>query len=192
MTMKLVMGDPMQATTDIGPLISRNQQERVLAYIAAGIQEGAALVCGGGVPQSPHLARGFFVEPTIFDHVDNRSTLARDEIFGPVLSVIRFTSVEHAIAMANDSMYGLGAGVWSRDPERAMHVARQLRAGTVWINEWHILNERAPFGGYKQSGIGREFGLDGIREYTESKHIHIDEVGVREKKTWYDTVVPKN
>jgi len=93
--------------------------------------------------------------------------------------------------MANDSVYGLGGGVWSKDAEKAMNVARQLRTGTVWINEWHLLSERAPFGGYKQSGIGREFGIDGLKEYTETKHVHIDEVGVREKKTWYDTVVPK-
>jgi aldehyde dehydrogenase (NAD+) len=93
--------------------------------------------------------------------------------------------------MANDSMYGLAGGVWSADPEKALSVASSLKAGTVWINEWHLLNDRAPFGGYKQSGIGREFGVEGLMEYTETKHIHIDEAGVREKKTWYDTVVPR-
>lgn len=93
--------------------------------------------------------------------------------------------------MANDSTYGLGGGVWSSDKEEALHVARELRAGTVWINEWHLLSEKAPFGGYKQSGVGREFGMDGLKEYTETKHVHIDEVGTREKKFWYDTVVPK-
>jgi aldehyde dehydrogenase (NAD+) len=94
--------------------------------------------------------------------------------------------------MANDSVYGLGGGVWSKDPERAMGIARSLRAGTIWINEWHLLNERAPFGGYKQSGIGREFGLDGLKEYTESKHIHVDQAGARDKKPWYDVVVPRH
>ena len=94
--------------------------------------------------------------------------------------------------MANDSVYGLGGGVWSKDPERAMRVARGLRAGTVWINEWHLLNERAPFGGYKQSGIGREFGLEGLKEYTEAKHIHVDQAGSRDKKPWYDIVVPRH
>jgi aldehyde dehydrogenase (NAD+) len=188
---KMKIGDPMQPTTDIGPLVSRKQQELVLGYIDKGKQEGATLAVGGGTPTAPECNNGFFVEPTIFDNVDNRSTIAREEIFGPVLSVIRYVSVDDAIRMANDSIYGLGGGVWSKDPAKAMHVAQRLRTGTVWINEWHLLNERAPFGGYKQSGIGREFGLDGLKEYTESKHVHIDEVGTREKKTWYDTVVPK-
>jgi aldehyde dehydrogenase (NAD+) len=182
----------MQMTTDIGPLVSKKQQELVVRYIAKGKHEGAKLVAGGGIPATPECTKGFFVEPTIFDHVNNKSTIAQEEIFGPVLSVIRYKTVDDAIRMANDSIYGLAGGVWSKDPEKAMRVARQLRAGTVWINEWHLLNERAPFGGYKQSGIGREFGVDGLKEYTEAKHVHVDEVGVREKKTWYDTVVPKN
>jgi acyl-CoA reductase-like NAD-dependent aldehyde dehydrogenase len=190
-TEKMKVGDPMNMDTDIGPLVSKKQQDAVLGYISKGKHEGAKLAVGGNIPSSPGCENGFFVEPTIFDHVDNTSTIAREEIFGPVLSVIHYKTIDNAIRMANDSMYGLGGGVWSRDAEKAMAVARQLRTGTVWINEWHLLNERAPFGGYKQSGIGREFGIDGLREYTEAKHIHIDEVGSREKKTWYDTVVPK-
>jgi len=190
-TKKMKIGDPMQITTDIGPLVSKKQQELVLGYIENGKQGGARLAVGGSVPAVPECANGFFVEPTIFDNVENRSTIAQEEIFGPVLSVIRYSSVGDMVRMANDSIYGLGGGVWSKDPEKAMNIARGLRTGTVWINEWHLLNERAPFGGYKQSGIGREFGLDGLKEYTESKHVHIDEVGEREKKTWYDTVVPK-
>ena len=118
-------------------------------------------------------------------------TIAREEIFGPVLSVIEYQTEEEAIALANDSMYGLGGGVWSRNKERAIRVARQLRAGTVWINEWHLISEKAPFGGYKQSGVGREFGIEGLKEYTEAKHVHIDELGSRDKKPWYDTVVPR-
>jgi aldehyde dehydrogenase (NAD+) len=190
-TRRMKLGDPMQMTTDMGPLVSKKQQEIVLDYVAKGKREGAKLATGGGIPDSPESKNGFFIEPTIFDHVNNKSSIAQEEIFGPVLSVIRYKTVDEAIRMANDSIYGLGGGVWSKDPEKAMHVARQLRAGTVWINEWHLLNERAPFGGYKQSGIGREFGIDGLKEYTESKHVHVDEVGEREKKTWYDTVVPK-
>lgn len=103
----------------------------------------------------------------------------------------KYKTVENAVAMANDSMYGLAAGVWSRDKEKAREVATRLRAGTVWIDEWHLISEKGPFGGYKQGGIGREFGIDGLSEYTETQHLHIDEVGVREKKFWYDTVVPK-
>jgi acyl-CoA reductase-like NAD-dependent aldehyde dehydrogenase len=190
-TAKMKVGNPMNMDTDIGPLVSKKQQDAVLGYISKGRQEGAKLAVGGNVPSSPECANGFFVEPTIFDHVDNTSTIAQEEIFGPVLCVIRYKTTDDAVRMANDSIYGLGGGVWSKDAEKAMSVARRLRTGTVWINEWHLLNERAPFGGYKQSGIGREFGIDGLKEYTETKHIHIDEVGSREKKTWYDTVVPK-
>lgn len=190
-TRKLTLGNPADPATDIGPSISRRQQEIVLRYIERGKQEGARLAIGGKAPTEPELAKGFFVEPTIFTGVENRMTIAQEEIFGPVLSVIRYQTEQEAIAMANDSMYGLAAGVWSKDRERALGVARRLRAGTVWINEWHLISEKAPFGGYKQSGIGREFGIDGLKEYTEAKHLHIDELGTRSKKPWYDTVVPK-
>jgi aldehyde dehydrogenase (NAD+) len=189
---KMRIGDPANPQTDIGPLVSRSQQETVIRYIEEGKKSGAQLVTGGGVPKDMECARGWFVEPTIFDRVDSRSVIAQEEIFGPVLCVFRYDAVDEAIRMANDSMYGLSAGVWSGNRERALDVARRLRAGTVWINEWHLLNERAPFGGYKQSGIGREFGIEGIKEYTEAKHLHIDEVGRRDKKPWYDTVVPKS
>ena len=190
-TLKMKVGDPMKMETDLGPLVSKKQQETVLSYITKGKKEGAKLVVGGNIPSSAECANGFFVEPTIFDNVSNKATIAQEEIFGPVLSVIRYKTIDEAVRLANDSIYGLGGGVWSKDTERALSVANRLRTGTVWINEWHLLNERAPFGGYKQSGIGREFGVDGLKEYTEAKHVHIDEVGVRAKKTWYDTVVPK-
>jgi len=188
---RMKTGDPMDPATDIGPLISRKQQERVLGFIAHGKAEGAVAVTGGSIPADPVCSRGFFVEPTVFDRVDNHSSIGREEIFGPVLSVMRYGTVEEAVRVANDSPYGLAGGVWSKDPEKAMAVARQLRAGTVWINEWHLLHERAPFGGYRQSGIGREFGVEGLKEYTEAKHVHIDEVGVLAKKPWYGTVVPR-
>ncbi len=185
-------GDPMNMLTDLGPLISRRQQESVLGYIAQGKRDGGVLATGGGIPHDPSCAGGFFVEPTIFDRVENSWTIAREEIFGPVLSVLRYRDTDDAVRMANDSVYGLGGGVWSKDPQRAMDVARSLRAGTVWINEWHLLNERAPFGGYKQSGIGREFGLEGLKEFTETKHIHVDLAGSRDRKPWYDVVVPRH
>lgn len=190
-TKKLKLGDPADLATDLGPLISKKQQDRVLGYIEKGKHQGAHAEVGGSIPTDDSLSKGFFVEPTVFTNVDNKMTIAQEEIFGPVLSVIQYETVDDAIAMANDSIYGLGGGVWSKDKDRALTVARRLRTGTVWINEWHLISERAPFGGYKQSGIGREFGLDGLKEYTEAKHLHIDELGSREKKPWYDTVVPK-
>ncbi|MBI1807693.1 MAG: aldehyde dehydrogenase family protein [Ignavibacteria bacterium] len=190
-TKKMRLGDPKAVTTDLGPVISAKQRDRVVGYIKSGIEQGAKLVVGGSAPRTPDLKNGFFIEPTIFTNVENTMKIAQEEIFGPVLSVIKYKTVEEAIQKANDTVYGLGGGVWSKDNEKAMAVARQLRAGTVWINEWHLISEKAPFGGYKQSGIGREFGIEGLREYTETKHLHIDEVGTREKKFWYDTVIPK-
>ncbi len=190
-TKKIKLGDPADASTDMGPVISRKQQERVLGYIAKGIADGATIATGGQVPKDQSLSGGFFVEPTIFTDVKISMTIAQEEIFGPVLSVIRYDSEDQAVALANDSIYGLGGGIWSRDKERAINLGKRIRTGTVWINEWHLISERAPFGGYKQSGIGREFGIDGLREYTEAKHMHIDELGIREKKFWYDVVVPK-
>ncbi|MBX2991435.1 MAG: aldehyde dehydrogenase family protein [Bacteroidetes bacterium] len=190
-TKRIQLGDPMLPTTLMGPLVSKKQFDTVMGYIEKGKAEGATLLTGGNKPAVPECEKGFFIEPTIFDHVNNKSVIAQEEIFGPILSIIRYKTIDEAVQLANDSIYGLAGGVWSKDAEKAMSVARRLRAGTVWINEWHLLNERAPFGGYKQSGIGREFGIDGMKEYMESKHIYIDEVGVREKKTWYDTAVPK-
>lgn len=189
---RITLGDPKDMKTDMGPVISAKQRDQILGYIKSGKSEGARIATGGGSPATPGLEKGFFVEPTIFTGVTNSMTIAQEEIFGPVLSVIKYSNTNNAIRMANDSMYGLGGGVWSRDNDKAMHVAKQLRTGTVWINEWHLLSEKAPFGGYKQSGIGREFGLEGLRAYTETKHLHIDEVGARDKKPWYDTVVPKS
>jgi len=190
-TKRIKLGDPSDPATDMGPVISKKQRDRVLGYVEKGNAEGATLATGGKTPADSALANGYFVEPTIFTNVKNTMTIAQEEIFGPVLSVIRYETEDEAVAIANDSIYGLGGGVWSRDKERAMKIAQRLRTGTVWINEWHLISERAPFGGYKQSGIGREFGVDGLKEYTESKHVHIDELGSREKKFWYDVVVPK-
>jgi acyl-CoA reductase-like NAD-dependent aldehyde dehydrogenase len=130
------------------------------------------------------------VQPTIFTGVTNDMTIAREEIFGPVLSVIRYSSVEEAIAIANDTEYGLSAGVWSNDNERALEVAEQLEAGTVWINDWHMVSCEYPFGGYKQSGFGRELGPHALDEYTEEKFIHLDLSGRRDRRV-YDLIVPR-
>ncbi len=188
---RMRIGNPMDLSTDIGPLISRKQVNRVMSYIESGKNEGFTIALGGGVPQPSELSKGYFVEPTVFVEVDNSSKISQEEIFGPVLVISKFFGDEEAVARANDVSYGLAAGVWSTNVERAKKIADRLQAGTVWINEWHLLNERAPFGGYKQSGIGREFGRIGMEEYMEMKHIHIDDGFPREKRTWYDTVVPK-
>ncbi len=187
----LKLGDPRDKNTDIGPVISKRQFDRIMDYLAIGKREGATLLCGGGVPAAPELAKGFFIEPTIFTGVAPRMTIAQEEIFGPVLAAMEFDGIDEAVEIANGTMYGLGAAVWSRDEEKALAAARRLRAGTVWINEYHILSEKAPFGGCKQSGIGREFGIEGLKEYTEAKHLYIDETKTREKKVWYDTVIPR-
>jgi aldehyde dehydrogenase (NAD+) len=186
---KMKIGNPMDKDTDIGPLVSDKQQKRVLEYIEIGKKEGARLVYGGGVPKG--FESGCYVEPTLFADVDNNMRIAQEEIFGPVLAVIKAKDENDAIRIANASNFGLAGGVWSKDNDKAMSVARKLRAGTIWINEWHLLSDSAPFGGYKQSGVGRELGLEGLKAYTEIKHIHIDEVLDRKKKFWYNVTVPQ-
>ncbi|MBC8044221.1 MAG: aldehyde dehydrogenase family protein [Rhizobacter sp.] len=186
-TKRLKIGDAMEKSTEVGPLVSKKQQERVLRYIELGKSEGAKVLTGGGVPAG--FEAGCYIEPTVFEVADNKSRLAQEEIFGPVLVVIKVKDDADAVRVANESIYGLGGAVWSQSDERAMNVASQLRTGTVWINEYHLLSERAVFGGYKQSGIGREFGVEGLKEYMEAKHIHIDEARTRDKKPWYNTVV---
>jgi len=187
---KMKIGNPMDKDTDIGPMVSDKHQKRVLEYIDIGKNEGARLVYGGGVPNG--FENGCYVEPTLFADVTNNMRIAQEEIFGPVLSVIKATSEDDAVRIANASSFGLAGGVWSTDNDRAMSIARKLRAGTVWINEWHILNDKAPFGGYKQSGSGRELGIEGLKAYTELKHIHIDEVLDRKKKFWYNVSIPQD
>jgi acyl-CoA reductase-like NAD-dependent aldehyde dehydrogenase len=126
------------------------------------------------VPEGEFFETGFWIEPTIFTGVTNDMRIAREEIFGPVMSVIRYSDLDDAIEQANDSDYGLTAGVWARDYEAAMEVGDRLRAGTIWINNWHMVDPALPFGGYKQSGVGRELGPDALDEYTETKHVHLD------------------
>ncbi|PDV99308.1 aldehyde dehydrogenase family protein [Candidatus Viridilinea mediisalina] len=191
-TRQLRVGDPLDLATDVGPLISHKQRETVEGYIALGRAEGARLLIGGGRPLGASYAQGSFVEPTIFGEVNNRSRLAQEEIFGPVLALIRYDDVGEAIAMANDTMYGLAASVWSQDIQQAIDVARRIRAGTVGINEHHVLNPYAPFGGFKESGIGREMGVAGMLEYTEPTHIHVDFQQQRDGKLWWDALLPPN
>jgi acyl-CoA reductase-like NAD-dependent aldehyde dehydrogenase len=166
------VGDPMDYETTMGPLISKIQQEKVLKYIEIGKNEGAKLVIGGKKPA--HLKKGFFVEPTIFENVHNKMTIAQEEIFGPVVSVIKFSNIDEAVAMANDSVFGLAGSVWSRNIPEAIAIAKRIRSGTMWVNTYHVLSPRAPFGGYKQSGLGREHAIEGLLAFTQSKHICVD------------------
>jgi aldehyde dehydrogenase (NAD+) len=164
-------GDPSVGKAKLGPLVSAQQLERVRGYIKKGIQEGATLVTGGHEPPEG-LEKGYFVRPTVFSDVRNDMTIAQEEIFGPVLSIIPYKDEDEAIKIANDTVYGLGGGVWSSDQEHAVRVAKKLRTGQVDINGGQF-NPMAPFGGYKQSGNGREFGKYGLEEYLEVKSLQL-------------------
>lgn len=169
----LKIGPADSFETEFGPLVSLAHRDQVLKYIEKGKQEGAKLVCGGGIPDvNP---QGAYLEPTIFTHVKNTMSIAREEIFGPVLCVLPFSSTEEAIQIANDTPYGLAAMIWSKDLEKANQVARRLRCGTVWINTYGAFSNEVPFGGYKQSGFGRELGRQGLWEYTQLKNITVDQ-----------------
>lgn len=166
---KFTLGDPSEGKAKLGPLVSAAQRERVWNYIRKGMEEGATLVTGGAEPPEG-LEKGYFVKPTVFANVSNDMTIAREEIFGPVLSIIPYEDEEDAIRIANDTVYGLAGGVWSSDVERARRVARRMRTGQVDINGGSF-NMMAPFGGFKQSGNGREMGKYGLEEYLEVKSI---------------------
>lgn len=168
------LGDPTDYDTDMGPVVSARQRDRIVAYLDQAKADGATFALGGGVPEGEEFAKGHWIAPTIITGVTNDMQIAREEIFGPVLVVLPYETEEEAIGIANDSQYGLTAGVWSTDYERAVEVGNRLDAGTIWINNWHQVDPSLPFGGYKQSGVGRELGPDALNEYTEVKHIHVD------------------
>jgi aldehyde dehydrogenase (NAD+) len=170
-TRRLTPGDPLDPKTRLGALVSGKQRDSVLGYVEAGRSEGARVV-HGGVPATVR-GKGYFMQPTILDGVSNDMTVAREEIFGPVLVVIPFRDVKDAVAQANANVYGLAAGVWTRDVAKAHQVARQVQAGTVWINQYNWYDSGAPFGGYKQSGFGRELGRQAIESYTETKSVFV-------------------
>ena len=167
----IAYGDPSSDSQIMGPLVNARQRERVLACIEKGKEEGARVLLGGGTPA--HLDKGYYVEPTVFMDVTNDMTIAREEIFGPVLAVIAYEDEDDAVRIANDSIYGLSGGVWSASEERSLAVARRIRTGTVNVNGGNFYGADAPFGGYKQSGIGREMGREGFEEYLETKTIAI-------------------
>jgi aldehyde dehydrogenase (NAD+) len=170
---KMVAGDPMDPKTRYGALASKKQLETVQRYVDVARQEGAVLVAGGGRADIG-TGKGYFYQPTVFDGVTPQMTIAREEIFGPVLATIEFSDLDEAIARANDTQYGLAAAVWTRDVKKAHYVARRLQAGTVWINTYNVYDTAAPFGGYKASGFGREMSAHALEHYTQVKSVWVD------------------
>ncbi len=181
----ITVGDPADFETTMGPLISQSQRTMVESYIQSAHDEGAALLFGGG--RTAGMQHGYYIDPTVFANVTPEMRIFKEEIFGPVLAVTRFKTNDEAIALANDSMYGLGGGIWTRDLQKGIEMAKAVRTGTVWVNDYHLLNANAPFGGYKMSGTGHEMSTYALKEYTEMKHIHVDLVGdKRDDKFWMD------
>jgi acyl-CoA reductase-like NAD-dependent aldehyde dehydrogenase len=173
-TATVKVGSPDDPTTTMGPVINEAQLEKVVRYVHVGQEEGAEMVCGGGRLTGGDYDRGLFVQPTIFDNVNNDIRIAREEIFGPVLSVITFKDADDALRQANDSIYGLASAVWTKNIDTAFKMSKGLQAGTVWVNAYHASGMPfMPYGGYKQSGIGRELGHEGLEEYMETKAIQI-------------------
>jgi aldehyde dehydrogenase (NAD+)/phenylacetaldehyde dehydrogenase len=167
-------GDPLDPKTRLGPLATKEQLAKVSGYVEKGLGEGAKLVAGGKRAKVGGSEKGYFFEPTVFDSVTNQMSIAREEIFGPVLSTIAFKDVDDAIAKANDTIYGLASGVWTRDVRKAHKVARAIKAGTVWVNTYNMYDAGSPFGGYKRSGFGRELGQHALEGYTQVKSVWID------------------
>jgi acyl-CoA reductase-like NAD-dependent aldehyde dehydrogenase len=172
-TRAIVVGDPEESATQVGPLVSAGQRETVESYIAQGVAEGANVVEGGARPDDPSLANGFYLRPTVLDGCTNEMTVAREEIFGPVVSVITFREEAEAIRLANDTPYGLSGSLWTRDGARQLRVARALRTGCIGVNSNSSVFPQAPFGGYKQSGVGKELGMEGLVHNTELKSVFV-------------------
>lgn len=168
------MGDPMDPDTQVGPVTTPPQYQKVLDYIAIARSEGATAALGGAKGDAPECGRGWFVQPTIFTDVTNDMRIAQEEVFGPVLSVIRFKDEEDALRIANGVRFGLAAAVWTKDIGRAIRMSEKLQAGTVWVNTYRAVSFMAPFGGYKDSGLGRENGIDAVREFLQTKSVWIN------------------
>jgi len=168
------IGNGMDESTEIGPLVSQEQLDRVTGYMRIGAQEGARVLSGGGRATEGDLAKGYFVQPTVLADARNDMRIAQEEIFGPVVSVIPFKDVEEVVEQGNRINYGLGAGIWTNNLQKAHKVAAALKAGTVWVNTYNLIDPAMPFGGFKQSGIGREMGFSSIELYTEIKSVWVN------------------
>ena len=173
-TKKIRIGDPLDPETQMGPLVNKAQHDKVLSYIGVGRQEGATLACGGNVPSLQGFSGGFFVEPTVFTDVTDTMRIAREEIFGPVMSVLKFSDEDEVVERANATEFGLAAGVFTRDLARAHRVIGELQAGTCWINAYNLTPVEIPFGGVKQSGIGRENSLAALSLYSQIKAVYVE------------------
>lgn len=167
------MGDPMSMDTQVGPVTTQPQYEKILGYMDVARADGAECLLGGGKAERPECGDGWFVEPTIFAGVNNKMRIAQEEVFGPVLSIIPFRDDDEAVAIANDVVYGLASGVWTGDIRRAIEIPKRIKAGTVWVNTYRAVSYVAPFGGYKQSGLGRESGQQAMQEYMQTKTVWI-------------------
>jgi acyl-CoA reductase-like NAD-dependent aldehyde dehydrogenase len=170
---KMRVGDPLDPKTEMGAQISQTQLDRILGYVQSGKDEGAELLCGGERDTDGAKSRGYFIKPTVFTEVKPEMKIAQEEIFGPVLSVIKFKDEEEAVAISNGTIYGLVSAVWTRDVQRAHRLAKQIKAGVVWINTYNGFDSAAPFGGYKQSGFGREMGMHALESYTQVKSVWV-------------------
>ena len=181
---KIKIGNQLNPETDMGPLVSAKHREKVESYIQSGKEQGAKLVLGG---KRPNIQKGFYIEPTIFIDVRQDARICQEEIFGPVLSVLKFSKFEEVISAANDVIYGLAASVWTKNITNALKAANALKFGTVWINEHGILASEMPHGGYKQSGFGKDLSVYALDEFTQIKHVYIDLTDMK-RKPWYDVV----
>lgn len=185
----LRVGDPLDPATHVGPIISAGQRDRILDFFQIATDAGATVALGGKSPSGPEFDKGNWVEPTVIVDVTNDMRIAREEVFGPVLVVLTYNTDDEAVAISNDSNYGLSAGVWGSE-ERATGLARRIESGMVWVNNWHIIHPAYPFGGYKESGLGREGGPDAIDEYVEQKFIAVDRSGGIENKAFAIVIDP--
>jgi acyl-CoA reductase-like NAD-dependent aldehyde dehydrogenase len=181
------VGIPTDPAAGYGPVINQKQFDTIMGYINTSKKEGAKLLFGGERITGGDFDKGYYIQPTLFE-VTPDNTIFNEEIFGPVVAITPVKNEQEAITLANKSIYGLAGAVWSKNPERAQKVARKLEAGTVWINEYHLLNPGMPFGGYKQSGIGREMGEEGMKSYLEVKHLWVSDCDERAKKPWFDAI----